>query len=399
MQGAVVPDAGNLFLLVAIEPDSPALDPVNVKVTLQPVKVPSMTAAQLAQPIKPAIPPFPWMGNAGHLVYAFKDLPVGTYDSFVWLEKVPRAVGKGTTWALGHTRLELKLGLLTMAYVAVQRQRPVLSVLDPLLDVDVPPMQRRRKVLATIHKMFPMSKDSDAKKNGVKPPYNQGEYKPMHMGTVDQYGKAENTCTAVNGSVMENACGAALGAAVTKHPSFVRYAKGLAPSVGDTVYYGTDNQFYHIGIIVESSPHDGANWIAADGGQPDRTSEFKEGSTYIQEGVKVWGRFWHSPEYTGPLARESAWLLPRQFVLRNGDPVAVHGWAGPVAEVAHGYPILGWSDITHPERPFPNASYDSNGTEADYHACKALIRTVRHGAIADQLVCRQEYETKNPRKP
>ncbi|MBL8739521.1 MAG: LysM peptidoglycan-binding domain-containing protein [Myxococcales bacterium] len=378
-QGSAVPDATNMLLYVALSPDFPDLDPSKIKLTVRPVNVPTMTEDQRKKPIVPDVAGVPGLQKPPHLIYGFKDLPLGTYDVFAYMPKVDRRVGTGTTWALGYTRVELKMGLLTLGYAGMERQRPVLTVDDPALDFEIPEMQRRRKVLATIFKLFPAShspKTDLAEIKGKHPPYGQPEYQRMLIGT-----NSEDTCTAVNGGVIQNAGGHGIGAGIKDAAYFIPYTDGLCPSVGDSVYYGTDKKFYHIGIIVESSADDGATWISADGGQPDRTSEFKK----LQSGK--WARSWHKPDYEGK-SFQSMWLLPRTFRKDGANGGAGHGWAYPVPEEGGFYPILGWSDITHPDAPFPNPKYTALYSEDAYRKCKDLIRTVRAGIITDMDACR-----------
>jgi hypothetical protein len=178
---------------------------------------------------------------------------------------------------------------------------------------------------------------------------------------------------------------------------FVRFAEGLAPSVGDIVYY-TDERglFQHTGIVVDASPEVDVNWISADGGQPAHATAFMKGSDIDKNGKRrrrTWERFWHKPEYNERNS-ESAWFLPRR-VFRNdsGEIRVAQAWARPVWSPANtqGYRshrIAGWVDIAHPSLRFQNAEYTALYTEASYRACKKLVRKVRDGALADQIACR-----------
>lgn len=389
VQGAAVPDASNMVLYVAVEPDFPELDPTAVKLTVMPVDVPGMTAEQRATPVQPTIGATPGAVKPAHLLYYFQDLPLGTYDVFAYMEKVARSSGKGTTWALGYTRVKLQMGLGTLAYAKVLRQRPVLTVDDPALDFDIPPMQRRRKVLAAIHDMLPMSKAPTATLAaiaGIHPPYGQRPFKKMLLGAP-----GENTCTAVNGAIMDRACGVGRAAGIKGKTYFVEWQDGLCPSVGDSIVYEGHGEFHHIGIIVESSPDSGAIWIAADGGQPDRTTEFRKAAGTATN----WGRFWRDPDPV--TSYESAWLLPRHYVISNGEAIVIHGWAAPLVEDGGGLPILGWADITHPDYTFPQLDYKKGASKADYEACKVEVRKVRSGTPADIDACRAIKRSGTPK--
>lgn len=396
VQGSAVPDATDMILMVALVEDFPDLDPSKITLQVRALDVPGMTDKQRSEDVKPTIPgtvvpagTVAGIHRPSHVVYGFQHVPTGRYKVSAYMASVANASGSGTTWALGYAEVDLKMGLLTLGGVAMKRAHPVHDIDDPILDVDCPPMQMRRKMLATIFNIFPMSKDLQAKKKGIKPPYGQGEYKPMYLGDiiyVEGKPKHENTCAATNGACIQLSGASGFGKDMREHPSFVRYAPGTAPSIGDTVYYGTQDKFEHMGIVVHSDPKSGNNWVCADGGQPDRTSEFKKS----EKGN--WGRFWREPDYVGD-SSESAWFVARWFRLREGVGEVIHAWAKPVFKpTTHGYPVLGWSDVTHPSRPFRRKDYDKTNNAAAYQACKARIRDVRAAALADQMACRQQYE-------
>jgi hypothetical protein len=307
--------------------------------------------------------------------------------------------------------------LLTVASLAAEVGRPVHSIDDPLLDADIPGMQRRRKLLATLYTHFPMCHYPRAP--GWKPPYEQGEHKRMLMGKRD-----ENTCTTVMQSMLKNALGSTLSSPAPSPPEgdatgggqganalkelkakdyFVSFAEGLAPSVGDIVYY-TDmyGVFQHTGFVVDASPEVDVNWISADGGQPAHATKFMRGFDKETNGKAkpvTWERFWHKPEYNERNS-ESSWFLPRRvFRSTSGEILVAHGWARPVWSPANtqGYVphrIVGWVDIAHPSLAFNSTDYTNLYTEVSYRACKELIRKVRNGALADQIACRAivDYE-------
>ncbi len=384
VQGAAVPDAADLLLLVMLSPDFSLIQPKNTKVRLRPRDVPGLTGDQREREIKPTIEPLS-AGTAA--AYEFKDLPTGTYDALVYIDEISRGVGKHTTFALGHTEVAVRKAFVNRGLLIAHIGRPVLTVDDPVLDFDVPPMQRRRKVLAAIFELFPASHapaHTLPEIRGKHPPYGQGDFEKMQIGKNN-----EDTCTPVNGSVMLNASGVAVGAAVIDKAGWVAYSSGLAPSVGDTVYYGTKEKFDHVGIVVESSVTSGSNWISADGGQPDRTSIFKKLST------GGWGRAWDKPDFIGQ-SYQSMWLVGRQFFDVEGQGLAAHSWASPVINDPVGYGVVGWRDITAGGVTFPNEAFDSTYREEHYRACKVLIRTVRRGILEDQAVCRATYDRENP---
>ncbi len=404
-KGSTVPDASNMLLAVALEGDFPILDPRQIQLKVRALNVPGMTDKQRGEDVKPTVDGTPvpkgtmdGIGWPDHLMYGFKDIPTGRYKISVFAQSVANASGQGTTWALGYTEVELKMGLLTTAYVGMKRSHPVHNIDDPILDVDCPPMQMRRKMLATLYNLLPMSQDFKAAEKGIHPPYGQGSYKPMYLGgvvIVNGKPKGENTCAAMNGCGIQKSGASGFGKDMKEHPSFVRYAPGTAPSIGDTAYYGTDAEFKHMGIVVHSDPESGNYWVGADGGQPDRTSEFKKSTT------GVWGRFYNEPDYTKEDSRESAWFTPRWFHIKtpknkSPTPYVVNAWTRPVLDTeTFGYQVVGWSDLTHSSRPFLRSAYDKQNSEAAYRACKARIRNVLAAALADRAVCQAFADAKD----
>jgi hypothetical protein len=392
-QGAVVPEVSDLILGVR-PPAGIDIDLARIKVWLRPVAVRDIAPQERDKDILPTASP---TTVGPELIYAFIGLPLGTYDALVVMEVA--AKGKPRKVASGWQRVVVRTGLLTLASLAAEVDRPVHSIDDPLLDADIPGMQRRRKLLATLYTYFPMC--HYPREPEWKPPYDQGEYKRMLMGSP-----GENTCTPVMQSMLQIGLGSTLpspkpppkGGATSEGDAaalkelmakdyFVTFTEGLAPSVGDVVYYANrDDEFVHTGIVVDASPEADVNWISADGGQPSHATEFMKGS-------KGWGRYWYPPEFTVRHA-ESAWFLPRRiFRNANGKTIAAHGWANPVWSPANmqrygGYKIVGWVDLAHPSLAFKSTDYTKLYTEASYRACKELIRKVRNGALADQIACR-----------
>ena len=388
VQGAAVPDAADLKLVVAFSSGSAPIDPKHTTVRLRPRVVPGLAG----QPAREFIPTIKPSSPSSPAIYEFKHLHTGTYDALVYVEKVSRGIGKPETYALGHVTVAVLPAFFNLEWLGASVGRPVLTVDDPLLDFSVPPMQRRRKVLATLFEEFPMCIDPGAASKGFRPPYNQGEFKYQRQGHGDK-----NSCTAVTASMMDNALGVAFGEGLAAKPYFVKYANGLAPSVGDTVYYASSRtgMFAHIGIIVDSSAETDVNWIAADGGQPSNATELIKGHR------GSWGRFWNAPDFSGT-TDESSWFFPRRFIDRRG-PTVVHGWGSPVwdAEKRHGYRapgyrVVGWADISDPSLMCKTPDYTSKYTAANYQACKVLIRKVREAALADQVACRSQVEYLDP---
>jgi hypothetical protein len=315
-------------------------------------------------------------------VYEFNDLPTGTYDALVYVDNVRDAKGNSVTFALGHTEVTVRKALANQFMLVAHVRRAVLTVDDPLLEFDVPPMQRRRKVLASIFRSFPQSAAprSEIRELGLKPPYEQGEYKRM---TADD---SQNTCAAVNTMTYDlatggiDSAGKALGNGASagfnspRSLGWTPYADGLQPSVGDVACYrNSKGEMAHCGFVVgvvqlrkPSKPDEPVGglqigWLSADGGQPDRTTEFPSGAS-------GWRRY-----YSPPRNREAAFVLPRLFVqLGDGRASVQNLFIFPLAERG-GYAVEGWLDIS--QARFGKLEYDEFGTEEDYRAMKALLST------------------------
>lgn len=378
-QGAVVPNAGDVWLMVALEPDAGPLNLADITTRLRPLNVPGLSAAQKDKLVKPSMPGVFWEdGTRTHVVFGFLDVPVGSYAAIAHIAHVK---GARVGYAMGSAEIDVKMGLLTPGYVGAVADRPILTVADPLLDLDVPMMQRRRKVLATVFNHFPQSADRRAPTKGFQAPYDQGKYQWMLTIALGQ-----NSCAPVNSFMMDKASGV-LGIYGTglleKHPGFVEYKPGLVPSVGDSYYLvfldssseHAKGSFGHCGIVIQSSLSFDEVWLMADGGQPDRTSSFQDGS----EG---WRRYYGLA--MGSV--EAAYIVPRLFQRDPQDPNGAtlsNVFIFP-GTLGGGEGLRGWGDITHPKVPFPKAAYDKDGTEADYRAFKtralaipALVRTDR----------------------
>ena len=195
-------------------------------------------------------------------------------------------------------QVEIKMGLLTLAYIGAKNEWPIHTTADPLLDLDVDPMQRRRKILATIAHYYPQSVDLRAKQKGIRPPYDQGEYGPMYISAAGQ-----NNCAPFNVFIMGKATGKQAvskkdgssvpiwGFGMDVNPGFVKWTDGVAPSVGDTYYLDDGAGFkHHCGIIVGSSAIVGQVWMVADGGQRvrrDRASREGPGGLAVKSGADV----------------------------------------------------------------------------------------------------------------
>lgn len=382
-QGAVVPNVAQVWLIVGLEPASDSLSFGDVTARLRPLQVPGLPESKRDALVKPTDPTiFLEGGNGAYVVFVFRDVPVGTYAALAHIGNV-KAAPNG--YALGSDEIDVKMGLTTLGYVPARINRPILNVADPLLDLDIPAMQRRRKVLATVFRYFPQSADYQASAKGIAPPYEQGAYKPMYTFVPDKY---QNSCAPVNTAIMGLASGAAhlYGTSLlTKHAGFVEYTRGLAPSVGDSLYliHSNDGTFAHCGIVIESSLTTGEVWLMADGGQPDRTSDL------MPDASGEWRRF-----YNPPPSKEAAFVVPRLFRQDAADPKGAtlgNLFIIPISG-GGGYGLKGWGDITHPKVPFSKEEYDSNGTEADYRAMKKRALAIPALVRVDRAQCMQKQK-------
>jgi len=383
-QGALVASAGNVWLMIGLEPARGPLNLADLTVRLSRLPDPGKAACEHGPLIKPSGPGMIHQHGAETFAsYAFLDLPLGRYTAMGHINNVQ---GSRNGYALGSTQLEVKMGLLTPAYIGAKVEWPILTVADPLLDLDVPVMQRRRKVLATIRHHFPVSVDLKAKQKGVRPPYDQGEYGPMYISAPKQ-----NNCAPFNVFVMKEATGhmslpgvgPIYGFAIDKNPGFVKWADGLAPSVGDC-YYLEDGVGHkeHCGIIVHSTITVGEVWLMADGGQPDRTTEFKNGKG-------GWRRYY---EDGATDSREAGYILPRLFQKTTAAKLG-NAYIFPGATLPGGYFIPGWADITHPKVPFHSLDYDKQGSEDEYRKLRKLVLEVRERVTQDRNRCARIEQT------
>jgi hypothetical protein len=384
-QGAVVPNAGDVWLMVALEPDAGPLNLADITARLRPLDVPGLSAAQKDKLVKHSMPGVFFDETRTHVVFGFLDVPVGSYAAIAHIAHVK---GARVGYAMGSAEIDVKMGLLTPGYVGVVADRPILTVADPLLDLDVPMMQRRRKVLATVFRKFPQSADRHAAAHGIRSPYDQGEYHELTTVLGD-----ENTCAPVNNSIMKMASGdwGIYGTGlVDKHPGFVEYKTGLVPSVGDSFYLvfleatpkHAKGSFGHCGIVIQSSLGFDEVWLTADGGQPDRTTPFQQIDP--TDGSLLWRRY-----YNPPFCAEAAYIVPRIFEQDPTDPskaMLSNVFIFPGTRRG-GEGMRGWGDITHPRVRFPKAAYDEDGSEADYRAFKARALAVSELARADREEC------------
>ncbi len=380
-QGAVVPEVGDVLVYVSAKDWA---FPIGLKGTTIEL-VPSAGGQNRRTSLAP--------GEAGGwaLIYCFRDVPLGDYGIAVYIDNAATQ-DKRHVPAMGSTRIGVGLGVLTLGYVPLELDRPIMTVDDPLLDLNHDMMQRRRKVLATVFQYFPVSMAPSAEKQGVRPPYNQGNYKHNELANVSSRGQWN--CAPVNAAIMQLAskAGHLYGFNIPRTPGFVPYAIGRVPSVGDSVYYALskDGGADHCGVVLESAG-DGGTWICADGGQPDRTSEYKRiGKTwaryYLTDGMPV------SDEY--PVSFEGAYILPRYFYEPSNEPkreegaTTVNGFLFPDSVTRKSLPLLGWKNIGDPQVAFPKSAYGPEGNASSYRRCVELVRSLRGAIAADQEACR-----------
>jgi LysM domain-containing protein len=382
-QGAVVPNAGHVWLMVGLEPGVSPLILADITARLRPLDVPGLSAAQKDKLVKPSMPGVFWEdGTRTHVVFGFLDVPVGSYAAMAHIAHVK---GARVGYAMGSAEIDVKMGLLTPAYVGAVADRPILTVADPLLDLDVPMMQRRRKVLATVFKNFPQAADLRAATRAPPPPYSQGDYQKMPSWNPQHQ---MNSCAPVNTSIMEIASGSGhlYGTAlVEKHPGFVEYKPGLVPSVGDSFYLETaPGSFGHCGIVIQSSLGFDGLWLTADGGQPDRTSLFQKFNP--KNGSVRWRRYYEPPLFS----EEGAYIVPRLLRQSSADPnkaMLINAFIFPGITLGGGESMRGWGDITHPKVTFRKSAYDKDGSEADYRALKERALAIPDLVRADRDEC------------
>jgi len=392
--GAAEPGHAHVALVVALSPTgslaSQAIWGKPIKVSLLP-----KDATGLKAQLKPLDALQPWdapgITRGTYVVSFFKNVKVGKYDALAYVGKLVRKTSGYEDYALGSQEVNVQKRALNIFYVEMQAGRPILTVDDPVLELDVDPMQRRRKVLATFYKLFPQSEDWRASEKGIQAPYEQGPYKRMlTLQTLEEKkSNYQNSCVPVNSAVMMAASGNSFHRAAdakTKplrisNPGYVKYATGRAPSVGDVFFCRSGESFGHTGTVVQSSLQDGGIWLPADGGQPDRTSPFQHRE---REGDAVgswrryydWGQPWKPDDDKKVYpCSEGAYIVARRCnrFEDSGRARLVNLWVFPVGTVDAGEYIDGWVDITHPGESFPHLNYGAIGSEADYQAMKAML--------------------------
>ena len=354
---------GQALLMVSLDGGTGSVELQDVTVNLRPEVVPNMDSDQLKKVIKPRKEQVAHWVDPNHskkyVVIGFHDLSPGSYSAIAAIANVNSPHGGMYGFATGSSPLEVKAGLLTLAHVPTRPNRPLLSVQDPLLDLDHKLMQQRRKVLATIHNQLPQAQ---RRPPGVQAPYGQGNYKPMYVAS----GNAD-TCTSVNTALMNAASGGGIyGSKLKHHPGFVRYQPDLLPSVGDSINMGIFKDgkfgFKHVGIIVQSGKP-GSTWLGADGGQKNRHTGLQLDANGNAR------RYDYSPSH------QAAYLVPRLFTEQGSSGFLQHLWLFPTA-TGGGHEINGWANITHPHTPFYKRNYDRTGKREDYFAMKVLLEAL-----------------------
>jgi hypothetical protein len=260
-----------------------------------------------------------------------------------------------------------------MVGVQAESKRPILTVFDPLLDLDVKPMQRRRKVLATIFRSFPRSANFNAQALGFKPDYDQGEFKKMLEKPTDG---VSNSCTAVAASTLFAAAGPGTYAFdIHTSKAFFPYKSGRVPSVGDNfvlVEFEPKFERHHTGIVVQSNPAMLSLWLTADGGQRD-----------VMTPLALNSRGEAQREPKTPPSDEAAFIVPRMFGETSGKGQLGNLHRLPGVDVAFGHFIEGWLDITHPEVKFPKEAFDNSGSKEDFLNMRIRVTRVLQAFARD----------------
>ncbi len=428
VKGSAVPAHADVFLLVICVPDIGPIDPAKAIVKLRPRAVSGMTPEQAGRNIDPTVKP---SAPSSPLSYEFKDIPVGIYDAFVAIDGVKNAQGR-TTFAMGRTEVRVHQSWPSQGLVMAQVGHPITTVADPLMTLDIEPIQRRRKVLATVFSTFPQWAGGEAKAAAAnhRPHYDQGPYKSM-AGANSSFNTCSAICTMTNNlaSAKENKLdpdpekakkegpvpagnGHLFGYNSKKHPSYQLYADGLVPSVGDSACYrGTDGKIHHCGLFLgffevsdprtktevaagRPAPPKQRFWISADGGQRTPTHPFQND--------KDWG--W-SRRYDNLQNEEAAFILPRIFTTIPGQANVENSYIFPT-RAGGGYIVDGWLDVADPSIPFPKPEYGKKGdavpygTEDDYNKIKAYLLNRFPGLVdADRLACYDIQTGATPRGP
>lgn len=358
--GTVVPDRTYVMVLVVLDDAVTKIQAKDVTARLMPTG-----KSSTADLLEPTTAGAPWTVGSKHaVIFGFESVPVGGYTALAHVTGGSEPRG----YALGSHAVFAVAGIGIIAGVIASSSRPIASVQDPLLDLDVPQMQRRRRVLATLFRHLPRAANPLAKQLGFKPDYDQGEFQPMFEAPTDG---VYNSCTAVAATMMNSVAGPGLYAFnAHKSPGFVNYKSGSVPSVGDNyVLWEVDPiSREHTGIVVQSNATKGSIWFTADGGQRDVMTPLALDSTGVARRTPL-----------SPPSNEAGFIVPRLF----GEPRGTgQGELGnlhrtPAASVANGHLIEGWLDITHPQVGFANPSYDPfTGSEQDYQNMRKRIARV-----------------------
>lgn len=360
--GTVVAPTSYVAVLVVLDDGTSKIQAKDVTARLMPAG--KRSTSDLLAPTTKGVP---WsVGTLHAVMFGFENTPMGTYTALAHVKggTAPRGYALGS-----HQPVVAVQGIGIIAGVVASSSRPISSVQDPLLDLDIPQMQRRRRVLATLFRHLPRSANFDAKERGFKPDYDQGDFQPMLEAPTD--GKS-NSCTAVAAAMMASVAGPGPYAFnAHKSPGFFKYETGAVPSVGDNFVLWEVHpaeKRHHTGIVLESNAAQNAFWYTADGGQRDVMTPLSVGSS---------GAF---REPLSPPSNEAAFIVPRIYGERRGRGLGELGnlHRRPAATVPVGHLIEGWLDITHPAVGFDNPSYDNRtGNEQDYQNMRKRIARVQ----------------------
>lgn len=238
------------------------------------------------------------------------------------------------------------------------RSEAILSIDDPRLDdLDDPAIRRRRRVLAIVGRQFPAT----TRYVGHDAPFNQGKLKSLQANFGAEDG--QDSCTAVNASVMTTRAGAngVFAGGIASHPAYVRFDGTSLPSVGDTynLNYRDDGRFKHAGIILQVNLHEREFWITADGGQG---FPLRPGPRLEREDLRD-----QTAQY------EAAYLVPRTSWCENrpGGRMFLRHYYD--RHENGGFSLTGWLDIAHPSVRFKHEAFDAAGAEEDYQELKRNV--------------------------
>lgn len=241
--------------------------------------------------------------------------------------------------------------------VTLKPNGSILRVDDTRLDDDPDDeiMQRRRRVMAVLGRLFPMAVHRMPPPDSNHPcELEQGNYGPMYcfkpgMGLVD-------SCTSVNAAIMQAAAGPGPWAYdVVKSPAYVPYTGGNLPNVGDTYILWDDskNEAHHCGIVMQATFEPGEFWLGADGGQTYQNPHLPpeppwEGGHPLQKG-------------------QAARITPRPWACETEggkpDKPRLSGWL-----------LHGWLDLGHSSISFQNkGKFDTMYTKAHYELFRSKV--------------------------